>query len=203
MFKHLLSGQDFTFDVWRIFEGAFPESVHTCDAWLITGSKHGVYEDHSWIPPLEDFVRDAVTQSRPLAGICFGHQLIAQALGGKVEKSEGGWNVGRQMYDFGGVQLPLNAWHQDQVVELPAGAHVLASNDTCSYAALVYGDRAISFQGHPEFGPDAVEGLVQYVGPGHVPQEQLDTVIETLAEPTANEMVADQIADFFRMPRSA
>ncbi|MGH1465011.1 MAG: type 1 glutamine amidotransferase [Cognatishimia sp.] len=202
MFKHMLAGQDFRFEVWRVFEAQFPDDVTTCDGWLITGSKFSAYEDHAWIPPLEEFIRQAVTQSKPIVGICFGHQLIAQALGGKVEKFQAGWTVGRQFYDFGGVELPLNAWHQDQVTELPIGAHVLAQNQTCPHAAIVYGDRALSFQAHPEFGPDAIEGLVQYAGPGKVPQAQLDAVIDNLAEPTANEVIADQIADFFRRPRS-
>ncbi|MDC0736783.1 type 1 glutamine amidotransferase [Cognatishimia sp. SS12] len=201
MFKMLLAGQDFTFEVWRVFEGDMPERTEACDGWLITGSKFGVYEDHDWIAPMEDFIRACVMEARPIVGICFGHQLIAQALGGTVEKFKGGWSVGRQMYDFGGVELPLNAWHQDQVVALPEGARVIASNDFCANAAIVYGDRALSFQAHPEFGPDAIEGLIQYVGPGKVPDAQLQAAADSLDEPTANEVIADQIADFFRMPR--
>jgi hypothetical protein len=76
--------------------------IHAAEGWLITGSKHGVYEDHPWIPPLEQFIRDAYAAHVPVVGICFGHQIIAQALGGKVEKFPGGWSVGPTEYDFGG-----------------------------------------------------------------------------------------------------
>eukprot|EP00581_Thalassiosira_minuscula_P023326 CAMPEP_0184433658 /NCGR_PEP_ID=MMETSP0738-20130409/404528_1 /TAXON_ID=385413 /ORGANISM="Thalassiosira miniscula, Strain CCMP1093" /LENGTH=115 /DNA_ID=CAMNT_0026799421 /DNA_START=44 /DNA_END=388 /DNA_ORIENTATION=- len=91
MFKSLLSGQDFEFEGYKVVDGEFPESVADADGWLITGSKHGVYEDHAWIPPLEGFIREAVTENIPIVGVCFGHQIIAQALGGKVEKFDGGW----------------------------------------------------------------------------------------------------------------
>ena len=67
----------------------FPEGIHDADGWLITGSRHGAYEDHPWIPPLEEFIRDAYAAQVPLVGICFGHQIIAQAMGGKVEKYQG------------------------------------------------------------------------------------------------------------------
>ncbi len=201
LFKFMLTAQDFTFETYRVFEGQFPNSIEDCDGWIITGSKCGVYEDHDWIAPLEELVREAVTISRPIVGICFGHQLIAQALGGVVEKYKGGWMVGRKEYDFGGVSLPMNAWHQDQVTRLPEGAHVIAKNDDCEAAAIVYGDRALSFQFHPEFGPDAIEGLVHYAAEGKLTDEQIQEVMLDLGEPTANEVIADQIADFLRMPR--
>lgn len=91
-----------------------PPRSHDADGWLITGSRHGAYEDHAFIPPLEGFIRDAYGAAVPMVSICFGHQIIAQALGGKVEKFNGGWSVGAQDYDFGDEKLTLNAWHQDQ-----------------------------------------------------------------------------------------
>lgn len=203
MFQNLLVGQGFTFESYSVFENVFPASVEECDGWLISGSKHGVYEDLDWIAPLEDFIRDAVTEARPLVGICFGHQLIAQALGGKVEKFEGGWALGRKLYDFGGIDLPLNAWHQDQVVIAPEGTVTLASNDFCVHAALLYGDRALTFQAHPEFGPDMIEGLAMTRGESIGDPEQIQTALESLDEPLASEIIGDQIADFFRQNHKA
>ncbi len=201
MFKSLLSGQDFEFVGYKVVDGEFPESATDADGWLITGSKHGVYEDHPWIPPLENLIRDAVTQNVPLVGVCFGHQIIAQALGGKVEKFEGGWAVGHQTYDFAGTELSMNAWHQDQVTELPPGAVTIASNDFCKNAAILYGDRALTVQAHPEFSADFVDGLINTRGRGVVPDDILDAAIDDLDEPTNSQTIADQFADFFRQER--
>ncbi len=125
----LLHDQGFSFETYSIVDGIFPQSPEDADGWLITGSKHATYEDHDWIAPLETLIRDIAQTRRPLIGICFGHQIIAQALGGKVEKFSGGWAVGHQTYQFGGAPLSFNAWHQDQVTKRPEGAIVLASND--------------------------------------------------------------------------
>lgn len=201
MFQSLLGGQDFTFEMYSVFENQFPASVEDADGWLISGSRFGVYDDVDWIAPLEDFVREAVTVARPIVGICFGHQLIAQALGGKVEKFEGGWAVGRKLYDFGGVELPLNAWHQDQVVEVPEGAMTIASNDFCEHAAIIYGDRAFTVQAHPEFGPEMIEGLAMTRAEMVNDPEQIETALDDLDKPLANEVIGDQIADFFRLNR--
>ncbi|GAA6179133.1 type 1 glutamine amidotransferase [Shimia sp. NS0008-38b] len=201
MFKSLLSGQDFEFLGYKVVDGEFPKSIKDADGWLITGSKHGAYENHSWIPPLEDFIREAVTLNIPLIGVCFGHQIIAQALGGKVEKFDGGWAVGRQTYDFAGTEISLNAWHQDQVVELPPGATTIASNSFCEHAAVLYGDRAFTVQPHPEFSADFVDGLINTRGRGVVPEDILEQAIDHLDEPTASQTIADQFADFFRQER--
>ena len=95
MFRDMLDGNGFEFQTWAVVDGVLPDGADEADAWLITGSKHGAYEDHAWIPPLEELIREINARKQPLAGICFGHQIIAQALGGKVEKYPGGWAIGR------------------------------------------------------------------------------------------------------------
>lgn len=151
MFVRLLDGRGFEFRNWHVEKMEFPDSVHDADGWLLTGSRHGAYEDHDFIAPLEDFIRRAYSDGVPMVGICFGHQIIAQALGGKVAKYSGGWAVGAQDYDFGGRPVTLNAWHQDQVVTVPQDAQVAGRNASYENAALIYGDRAYTVQAHPEF----------------------------------------------------
>lgn len=203
MFKTLLDGHGFAFESWDVEGMEFPEGVHDADGWLITGSRHGAYEDHAFIPPLEAFIRDAYAAHVPMVGICFGHQILAQALGGRVEKFSGGWSVGKQTYRINGTQMRVNAWHQDQVVELPPDAQVLGGNDFCQYAALAYDDRALSFQPHPEFSTTMIHGLARTRGVGLIPQVQLDTVLADAspAEDAAN--VGQMIAEFFLKPREA
>ncbi|MFQ5438169.1 MAG: type 1 glutamine amidotransferase, partial [Paracoccaceae bacterium] len=170
IFARLLGGNGFTFETFAVVDGVFPQDIASADGWLITGSRHATYEDHPWIPALEDFLRAAYGADVPIVGICFGHQILAQALGGKVEKFNGGWSVGATDYRLNGSDrsLTLNAWHQDQVVGLPADANVLASSSGCKNAFLVYGQRAFSIQPHPEFSPEFLEGLIDGRGRGVV-----------------------------------
>ena len=202
MFVRMLSGRDFEFQTYDVEELQFPDSVTEQDGWLITGSRHGAYEDHAFIPPLEDFIRRAYTAHVPQVGICFGHQIIAQALGGTVVKHPGGWAVGAQDYDFGGKQVVLNAWHQDQVVSLPPDAQVAGRNVFCENAALIYGDRAYTVQAHPEFKDDFIQGLIDHRAKGKVPQELLDCAMARKGQADGAGLVADQIDAFFRMPRA-
>ncbi len=201
MFQTLLQGHGFTFRTWHVENGDFPGGVHDADGWLITGSRHGVYEDHAFIAPLEEFIRSAYAEQVPLVGVCFGHQVIAQALGGKVEKFRDGWSVGPQDYAFDGETLTLQAWHQDQVVEKPPAAQVVASSPFCDYAALVYGDRAYTVQAHPEYQDDFIEGLIRTRGRGRVPDAMLDAAEARLGGPLHSVDVAGKIAAFFHLPR--
>ena len=201
MFARLLDGHGFTFRTWKVVEGEFPSSVRDADGWLITGSRHGVYEDHPWIAPLEQFIRDSFTARVPVVGICFGHQIVAQAMGGKVERYAGGWAVGATEYDFGGETLRLNAWHRDQVVEAPPGATVIATNDFCTNAALLYDDRALTVQAHPEFRPEFVDGLMKTRGKGLVPDEVMAEAAARLDLALQDKTMAGRIAAFFKEPR--
>lgn len=198
LFVKFLDGQDFTFVAFSVVDMQFPTSATDCDGWLITGSKHGAYEDLAFIAPLEDLVREIYAADIPLVGICFGHQIIAQALGGKVEKFKDGWAVGRQTYDWQGEVVHLNAWHQDQVTVPPKDATVCASNDFCENAALVYGQKAFTVQAHPEFNGDFIDGLAKYRGPGVVPDTLLDAARANINAPVDNLRLAQQIGAFFK-----
>ena len=199
MFVALLADHGLSFQTFNVEAMEFPADVHTCDGWLITGSRHGAYESHAFIPPLEAFIRKAIAEKVPMVGICFGHQIIAQAMGGKVERFAGGWAVGPQTYDFGGDPVVLNAWHRDQVTARPEGAKVIACNDFCENAALVYGDTALTIQAHPEFRDAFVEGLMATRGPGLVPDPLMAEARAKMAagKGTDAARVADRIADFF------
>ncbi|HOZ34881.1 MAG TPA: type 1 glutamine amidotransferase [Tabrizicola sp.] len=196
-FETLLAGRGLTFRRWAVLRGDFPDSVQDCDGWLITGSRFGAYEDHPWIPPLEEFIRAAYAARVPVVGICFGHQIIAQAMGGKVEKYAGGWSVGPTDYDFGDQTYTLNAWHQDQVVKKPDMAKVLSSTAFCENAALLYDDRMFTVQPHPEFQKDFMAGLIKHRGPGLVPDALLADATSRLDKTTDSPSMADRIAKFF------
>ncbi|MEL7260486.1 MAG: type 1 glutamine amidotransferase [Pseudomonadota bacterium] len=198
MFARLLDGHGFAFETFNVVDMVFPSGPDACDGWLVTGSKHGAYEDHAWIPPLEDLIRAIHASGRPMVGVCFGHQIIAQAMGGRVEKFAGGWAVGRQSYTYNGAPITLNAWHQDQVTEVPQGAEVIATNAFCENAALVYGNRIWTVQAHPEFGADMIDALATHRGPGVVPDRQLDAARATLDTPTDRHEVAADMAAFLK-----
>ncbi|MFD0858546.1 type 1 glutamine amidotransferase [Roseovarius aquimarinus] len=198
MFAALFKGHGFDFRTFAVVDNVFPESVADCDGWLVTGSKHGAYEPHEWIPPLEQFIRDVYEDGRPMVGICFGHQIIAQALGGTVEKYSKGWAVGRHEYMIDGQPLALNAWHQDQVTRIPEGATVIGRNEFCDNAALVYDNRILTVQPHPEHTSEFVGRLAESRGRGLVPDPLLDDALAQLDKPVHAQTIADRMAAFLK-----
>lgn len=198
MFKALLGRTDpsLAFEVYPVVDGEFPDGPEDCDGWVVTGSRHGVYDNLPWMKPLKDFLVRAIEARVPVVGICFGHQILAEALGGRVTKSERGWGVGPHGYEIVAPKpwmgeaepapLLLNAVHQDQVVELPAGAEIIASSPFCPYAALAYGDAAISFQAHPEFTIPYERALLEVMRGDSVPEPLADAALETLNAPGAS-----------------
>ncbi len=159
-----------------------------------------MYEDHPFIPPLEALIREIYRQEIPLVGICFGHQIIAQALGGTVEKYAGGWSVGATEYSLGEASVVLNAWHLDQVITPPDQATVIGSSECCKYAFLGYGAKAFSVQAHPEFNSTFVKGLIDTRGRGVVPEPLLEKAMATLSVENSNTHLAEKIATFFKSP---
>jgi len=198
MFARLLDGHGFTFETFKVVDGDFPSGIHDADGWLITGSRHGAYEAHDWIPPLENLIREIYTAKLPMIGVCFGHQIIAQALGGKVEKFEDGWAVGRKNYAGpDGEEITLLAWHQDQVVELGPDAKLVAGDEFCKYAVLSYGDTVFTTQPHPEFGPAAIKCLIDSHQEKVLP-ERLAEADENRMLPVDEDKTALRFAEFFK-----
>ena len=198
LYSELLAGHGLEFRTWSVVDMEFPDSVRDADGWLVSGSRHGAYEDLPFIRPLEEFIRTAYAEEVPLVGICFGHQIIAQALGGKVAKYPAGWGVGRTEYDFEGRTLALNAWHQDQVVEKPEEAEVIASNDFCRYAGFRYKGPAYSVQPHPEFDRNAIDLLLNVRAPGVVAPDRIELAKERMDQSVDNAVIAENIVKFFK-----
>lgn len=166
MFMELLAAPGLAFSTWRVLADEFPPETPDIDAWVVTGSRCGVYDGFPWIARLEAWLRDAVARGLPIVGVCFGHQVIARALGADVRKFDGGWNVGLKDYERIGEPggFRLLAWHQDQVLRPPEGARVVARAERCRYAGFRIGDSVLTYQAHPEFTPDYVRGLLDARG---------------------------------------
>ena len=114
-------------------------------------------------------MRYLLMQQKKLIGICFGHQLIAHCLGAKVARAPQGWGIGRTTYTWHEPsllsdamdQVNLLASHQDQVLELPPGARLLASHAHCPIAAYAIGQQVLCIQPHPEFDPEYSAFLIE------------------------------------------
>jgi len=167
MFREML-GSEFEVENFDVQAGHLPSNPGRHHTYLITGSPAGVYDPLPWIEPLKEFIRSV--QGSKIVGICFGHQVMAEALGGHVEKSDKGWGAGLHRYwlvrsepwmDHGDT-IAVPASHQDQVVVQPPNTQVVAASPFTAYAALAWTDRpAISFQFHPEFSPAFAKVLIE------------------------------------------
>ena len=170
------------FRVFMAMEGQLPSSLNQDEIYLIPGCINSAYDPLPWIPKLEQWICRAIEKGVFLVGVCFGHQIIAQALGGKVAHYAGGWGTGirqsevldtdlRQFFSDGNMHLLYN--HHDQVVEAPEESITLATSGFCRYEALRYSDHVFTFQGHPEYTPSYMRFYFD-----HLAAEQDAAVVE-------------------------
>ena len=208
MFQALLSSVDagLEFEVYRAHQGQLPTDTVECHAYITTGSRHGVNDDQSWIAQLLEFMREVDRAQQKFVGICFGHQLFAKALGGRVENSDRGWGVGVSFNDMIEQQpwmtpfqehMDLIVSHQDQVTRLPGNTRVLARSNFCPYYMLQKGSHILTIQGHPEFSAEYSRTLTDSrrnrIEAGCVRQ-----AMTSLQAPVHAELMARWIVNFMR-----
>lgn len=181
--------------------GRLPESSSECDAWLVTGSRHDAHADDEWILDLVEWIASAVRRGARVAGICFGHQLVARALGGRVDRAET-WAVGPHRLEvektswFSGGTVHLEAMHRDVVVELPPGARPIGRGTTARHPAFMVGDNVLGVQDHPEF-TDAYVGELITARRSRIGDGIADTANRARQEcPNDGPVVAEWITNF-------
>ncbi|MFK7940728.1 MAG: type 1 glutamine amidotransferase [Roseovarius sp.] len=167
--------------------------------YLITGSRYGVYDDLPWMAPLSEFIRDLKTLEIPVIGVCFGHQIMAHAFGGRVEKSDAGWVLGAETY---GDQTAF-AMHQDQVLDVPPCASTVVGSARCGIAQIEYEFPAMSVQYHPEFSAAFMASLLDLYGNDEIHPKLIEAARATLRDQTHVESIADDFAQFFRAHQRA
>ncbi|MCB0420867.1 MAG: hypothetical protein KDD61_07715 [Bdellovibrionales bacterium] len=190
--------------VYKVAQGQMPKNGSECRLWVISGSPASVYEELPWIHQLRNFVIELDSHKYPLLGLCFGHQMIASALGGKVEKSSKGWGVGTRSFPIVQQKLWMNPSateirliysHQDQVVRLPKESDCLGTSPFCEYEMYCKGSHILSMQGHPEFSKAFAESRLES-RKSHMPQDIYQTGLETLKESNDSRLIWTWISNW-------
>lgn len=208
LFSDLLAGHHVDLVTYDVRAGQVPTDPAAHDGWLASGSASSAYEPLPWIETTSRFLLDVLAADVPLVAICFGHQLLAQALGGRVAKAEVGWGVGVHRYD---LVAPTRPWeapapvdgvrviasHQDQVVEPPEDIELLLTSEHCPVAGFTVEDRALAIQAHPEFTAEVSRGLVERRR-AQIGAERADAALAGLDEPLDRTAVAAWMAAFWR-----
>lgn len=189
-------------------DGELPSRPGDCEAWIITGSRYSVNDDLAWIRDLEEFIRRVSGARVPLVGVCFGHQLIARALGGSVARSADGWGVGCVEVEVRNEE-PRPAWmepardryrilnsHADQVVRLPEGTRVLGSTGHCPVSLMTVGDYLLGIQGHPEMSSSYLKALIESRRGRSIPEGTASRGLESLEVGSDSTVVREWMLNF-------
>lgn len=192
-----LSEAEFT--IYDIAHGGKLPSEAEFDGLLVSGSEKGVYEDIHWIPPLRELLVSTQKVGKPIFGICFGHQLMAETFGGKAEKSEAGYHVGARKFVEGEKTYEANVWHQDQVTELPPNSKVTSSAPYCPIGGLEYDFPALSVQYHPEYTADHLTQVIEKGGDLYMSSEMAQDALASLQSGNVSpDLDAENCAQFYR-----
>jgi GMP synthase-like glutamine amidotransferase len=192
------------FSSYAINHGVYPKDIEEVDAYILTGSKNSVYDSLDWISNLQPFIQKLHAHKKKLVGICFGHQMVAHALGGRTEKSDKGWGIGvKETYfeaaaknaNFNAGSYRIIYSHQDQVSVAAPGSVILASNDFCPIAMTSIGDHILTFQGHPEFSIDFTRTVFEFRKMLY-PEELYNAAIKSLDGEVDTLKIANWMIDF-------
>ena len=174
-------------------------ALSTFDGVVVSGSEYGVYDETPWMEPLREFLRSAKDAGKPIFGICFGHQIMADVFGGKAEKVESGYAVGVRTFDVAGKHVETHVWHQDQVTKIPPGAKVTGMTGYCPVGALDYDFPACSVQFHPEYSEHQLRSLFERGREIFIDGELADEAVKTFeGAKVAADLQSKETAAFFR-----
>lgn len=204
LYADLLQPHNIELTTYRCDEGQMPESLAEQDGYICSPSRLSVYDDHQWLRDVEQLLRDMVATETPYVGICFGHQLMAQALGATVQKADVGWGIGAKHYEVVEPQpwmdstadIVLAASHQDQVMHLPDGARLMARAPYCPVGGMLIGERAWTLQVHPEFSPALADSLLA-TRLALFGEEAAASARDTLKQPLQQNRIAGWMSRFF------
>ena len=191
--------------VFQVESGVFPDDPAEFDGLLITGSPASIHDDFAWIPTLKELIVEAFEAGQPIFGACFGHQAIAEALGGKVGYNPDGWVFGavevesleQPAWAAGlGDSFTLYAAHKEQVETLPAGAVAIASGPGCQYAGYRIGDKLYTTQYHPEMEHGFITALTEELR-GDLPDDVIEGSLNSLKDHADGKRFAETVARFF------
>ena len=193
---------------WKTFDavtGEFPKDLDSCDGYLISGSRSSVYEEKKWMLSLENFINKLNRNNKPTVGLCFGHQIMAKALGGTVTCAPEGWGIGFARCSVNsGIsrkqlalpeELTVGVCHRDQVVKLPAGATNIGSTPHCNNFLIQFTPKMIGFQGHPEFEPAYISALIEETKNLLTPQEYF-VALQSKRNAPDNQLIRKAITKF-------